>query len=148
MKRCNSLWIAAFVSSLFLLSPVWAQEGVIEKRQKLMKSNSAAAKALKKAVEEKDYSTVEAKAKDIAGYSDQINDLFPKGSTSEKSRAKAEIWEKWDEFRKDISQLKKGASDLADAAGAKDDGRVKVKFDDVGKACSSCHKGFRAEKKG
>jgi hypothetical protein len=36
---------------------LFAPEDVIEKRQKLMKSNGAAAKALKKAVDEKDYAT-------------------------------------------------------------------------------------------
>ncbi|MGH7845815.1 MAG: c-type cytochrome [Candidatus Binatia bacterium] len=139
----------ALLAMVFLLvsSQLFAQEDVIEKRQKLMKGNSAAAKALKKAVQGKDFAVVEVKAKEISGTADKITGLFPKGSTSEKSRAKAEIWEKGDEFRKDAAQLKKVSSELAEAAAAKDEGRVKAKFDDLGKACSTCHEAFRAEKK-
>jgi cytochrome c556 len=87
------------------------------------------------------------KAKEISGAAGQITALFPKGSTSDKSRAKSEIWEKWDDFSKDTAQLKKSSSELAEAAAAKNDARVKAKFDDLGKACSTCHKAFRAEKK-
>ena len=54
-----------------------AQAHVNEKRQKLMKEQSAAAKAIKGAVEAKNYATVEAKAKDIMGTSDKIVARFP-----------------------------------------------------------------------
>jgi cytochrome c556 len=148
MVQRKGLWVALLAMLfLFVSSQLFAQEDVIGKRQKLMKGNGAAAKALKKAVAEKDYATVEVKAKEISSAAGQITDLFPKGSTSDKSRAKSEIWEKWDDFSKDSAQLKKSSSELAEAAAAKDEARVKAKFDDVGKACSTCHKAFRAEKK-
>ena len=83
----------------------FAQADVIEKRQKAMKANSADAKAIKAAVEAKDYATVEAKAKDIMGTADKIPSLFPKGSTKGKTKAKAEIWESSDEFAKDAKAL-------------------------------------------
>ncbi|HWP59334.1 MAG TPA: cytochrome c [Candidatus Acidoferrales bacterium] len=141
---CGALLATAV---LFSSSQLLAQQDVIEKRQKLMKGQGAAAKALKKAVEEKDFATIEVKAKDLVGSSGQITELFPKGSTSDKSRAKAEIWEKWDDFKNNAAQLKKSSSELAEAAAAKDEARVKARLDDVSKACSSCHKTFRAEKK-
>jgi cytochrome c556 len=132
--------------SLFISSELFAQADVIEKRQALMKSNAAAAKAIKGAVEGKDYATIEMKAKDIMGNADRILDLFPKGSTQGKTKAKADIWEKWDaEFSKNPGKLKKAASELADAAKAKDpDIDVKVKA--VSGVCGACHKAFRAEK--
>jgi cytochrome c556 len=133
--------------SLFISSQLFAQDDVIEKRQKLMKSNSAAAKAIKKAVEEKDYATVQVKAKEIMGNMDKVLDLFPKGSTSEKSQAKPEIWEKWDEFSKNPGKVKKAAQELADAAKAKDEAGVNAKVKALGGACKSCHEPFRAEKK-
>src|SRR5258706_5090577 len=136
------------VLALFAASQVIAQEDVIEKRQKLMKSNGAAAKAMKKAVEEKDYATVETKAKDIGDNMDKVLDLFPKGSTSEKSRALPAIWEKWDEFTKGPAKVKKAAADVADAAKAKDDAALPAKLKALGEACDSCHKNFRSEKKG
>ena len=122
MHQRKFLWAGLFaLLSLFLSSQLFAQADVIEKRQKLMKSNSAAAKAIKKGVEEKDYATIETKAKDIMGNMDQVLDLFPKGSTSGKTKAKAEIWERWDEFSKNPGKVKKAASELAGAAAAKDD---------------------------
>ena len=147
MRRINFVWAWGLTFCLFLILPAYGQDALIEKRQKDMKENGASAKALKKAVEEKDYATAELKAKEIAGHAAQIPDLFPKGSTSEKSRAKSEIWEKWDEFTKDAAQMKKTSSELAEAAAAKDATKVKAKFDDLGNTCDSCHKSFRAAKK-
>jgi cytochrome c556 len=134
------------VLSLFIAGEVFAQQDVIEKRQKLMKSNGAAAKAIKGAVETKDYATIETKAKDIMGNMDKVLDLFPKDSTSEKSRALPAIWEKWDEFSKNPGKVKKAASDLADAAKAKDE-KIGEKVKALGDACGGCHKNFRAEEK-
>lgn len=138
--------IFAFLS-LFISTQLFAQEDVIEKRIKLMKSNSAANKELKKAVAMGDYATVEAKAKTIEKNAEKLADLFPKGSTSEKSRAKPEIWEKWDEFGKKLAALKDGAKALASAAQTKNEMEVGAKFKTLGSACGDCHKPFRAPKK-
>jgi cytochrome c556 len=132
--------------SLVVSAQVFAQADVIEKRQKLMKSNSEAAKAIKAAAESKDYATIELKAKDIMGNAEKIPDLFPKGSTVGKTKAKPEIWEKGDEFAKNPKALGKAASELADAAKAKDDAAIGVKVKALGEVCNNCHKNFRAEK--
>lgn len=126
----------------------YAQSEVNEKRQKLMKRQSAASKAIKAAVKEKDYATVEAKAKDIMGTADEIVSLFPKGSTTGKTKAKPEIWEKSDLFAKDAKNLSKAAGELASAAKAGNDADVNVKLKALGGACSSCHKQFRGKKYG
>jgi cytochrome c556 len=131
---------------VFVAAEVFAQEDVIEKRQKLMKEQSADAKAIKGAVESKDYATIETKAKELMGSSEKIPDLFPKGSTKGKTKAKAEIWEKSDEFTKNAKNLNKAASELAAAAKAKDDAAVGEKVKAVSGACGTCHKAFRAEK--
>ncbi|MBI4523347.1 MAG: cytochrome c [Deltaproteobacteria bacterium] len=132
--------------SIFVSTQVFAQADVIEKRQKLMKGQSAAAKAIKKAGEAKDYTTIEMKAKDLMGSSEKITDHFPKGSTAGKTKAKAEIWDQWDDFGKKAKNLRKAASELADAAKSGDEGAVKVKVKAVSESCSGCHKAFRAEK--
>ena len=134
------------VLTLAVSTQVFAQADVIQKRQDAMKANSAAAKAIKGAVETKDYATVEAKAKDIMGTADKIVSLFPKGSTTGKTKAKPEIWEKSDEFSKDAKNLSKAASELASAAKAGNADDVDVKVKALGEACNSCHKQFRAEK--
>jgi cytochrome c556 len=141
-----------FVSALFALlslcitTQLFAQADVIEKRQKLMKGQSADAKAIKAAVESKDYATIEMKAKDLMGSSEKIPDLFPKGSTTGKTKAKDEIWEKQDDFRKNAKNLHRAASELADAAKAKDEAAVGEKVKAVSGACGGCHKAFREEK--
>lgn len=133
-------------AALAFSTQAFAQADVIEKRQKLMKSQSAAAKEIKAAVESKNYATVEAKAKDLMGTSDQIPSLFPKGSTTGKTKAKAEIWEKNDVFVKDAKALGKAASELASAAKSKNDAEMDVKLKAIGETCNSCHKEFRASK--
>ena len=134
------------ILALAVSTQVFAQADVIQKRQDAMKGNSAAAKAIKGAVETKDYATVEAKAKDIMGTADKIVSLFPKGSTTGKTKAKPEIWEKPDEFSKAAKNLSKSAGELASAAKAGNAADVDVKVKALGEACNSCHKQFRAEK--
>jgi cytochrome c556 len=134
------------VLTLAVSTQVFAQADVNEKRQQLMKSQGAAAKAIKGAVETKDYTTVEAKAKDIMGTADKIVSSFPKGSTTGKTKAKPEIWEKSDDFSKAAKNLNKAASELASAAKAGNADDVDVKVKALGEACISCHKQFRAEK--
>jgi len=132
--------------SLVVSAQAFAQADVIEKRQDAMKGNSANAKAIKAGVESKDYATVEAKAKDIMGTADKIPSLFPKGSTTGKTKAKPEIWEKPDDFAKSAKNLSKAASELAAAAKSGDDAAVGTKVKALGDACGACHKQFRAEK--
>jgi cytochrome c556 len=141
-------FLAAVLGSMvgMTATQVFAQADVIEKRQKLMKGQSAAAKAIKGAVESKDYSTVETKAKDLMGSADKIVEHFPKGSTKGKTKATAAIWEKSDDFSANAKNLNKAAGELAAAAKSGDAGAVDAKVKAVSGACGSCHKAFRAEK--
>jgi cytochrome c556 len=134
--------LAVFAALLFS-AQVFAQA---EKRQKLMKEQSAASKAIKGAVEAKDYATIETKAKELMGTADHIVGLFPKGSGTGKTKATAAIWDKPDEFAKDAKALAKAAGELAQAAASKDHGAVEAKVKAVSGSCSGCHKAFRAEK--
>jgi cytochrome c556 len=147
MEKPKRLY-AAFFAGLFLLiaTQAFGQADVIEKRQKAMKANSADAKAIKAALEAKDYATIEVKAKEIMSTAEKIPDLFPKGSTQGKTKAKAEIWEKWDEFKGGASKLKTASGDLAKAAAAKDHDKVEAGVKAVSGTCGGCHKAFRAEK--
>jgi len=124
----------------------FAQAQVNEKRQQAMKDISAANKAIKAAVEEKNFATVEMKAKDIMGSADRIPSMFPAGSNTGKTKAKPEIWEKSDDFAKAAKNLSKAAGDLASAAKAGNADDVAAKFKAVGGTCSNCHKPYRAEK--
>jgi cytochrome c556 len=138
--------VALGLLTLAVSTQAFAQADVIEKRQAAMKNNSADAKAIKAAVEKKDYATVETKAKDIMGTADKIVSLFPKGSTTGKTKAKPEIWEKSDDFSKHAKNLNKAAGEVAAAAKSGDEAAVNTKVKALGEVCASCHKEFRAEK--
>jgi cytochrome c556 len=137
------------LSALLLTTGVFAQEEVIEKRKGLMKANNAAIKAIKEAVEQKDYGTIQVKAKEIMGGLEKAGGLFPKGSTSDKSRAHPDIWEKPDQFKKSLTNAVKAADALSKAAATKDEGEVNAKLKDLGNtkegACGECHKVFRTD---
>lgn len=141
------------VGLLFVLSfssHLSAQEDATQKRIAYMRATYDDVKAIKRAVEAKDYATVELKAKDIMGSMDKLVDYFPKGSIGEKSRAKAEIWDKWDEFSKIPVKVKDIANSLAKAAAAKDEAGVHAQFKALtpegspyrAGACYECHKSF------
>jgi cytochrome c556 len=136
--------------TLAVSAQLFAQEDVIEKRKALMKANNeAVSKSIKKAVEEKDYATIELKAKDIMGGLEKAQSLFPKGSISEKSRAHPDIWEKPEEFKKSLAKAIKSAEALSKAAAAKNEAEVDVKVKELGNpregACGECHKMFRKD---
>ena len=136
--------------TLLASSHVFAQEDVIEKRKALMKaSNAAVSKSIKEAVEQKDYATIEIKAKEIMGNLEKAGALFPKGSTSDKSRAHPDVWEKPDEFKKSLTKAIKAAEALSKAAGAKNEAEVIVTVKELGNtkegACGDCHKVFRSD---
>lgn len=133
----------ALFAVLLFSAQVFAQA---EKRQALMKDQSAANKAIKGAVEAKDFATIEAKAKDLMGSSEKIVGLFPKGSDKGKTKATAAIWDKSDDFAKAAKNLNKAAGELASAAKAKDEAAVTASVKGVSNACGGCHKAFRAEK--
>ena len=90
------IWLGMFAMlSLFVSSQIFSQEDDIKKRIGIMKSNSKANKAIKAAVKEGDFATVEGNANKIAANMDKLVALFPEGSTAKNSRAKAEIWQEW-----------------------------------------------------
>ncbi len=142
------IWLGMFAMlSLFVSSQIFSQEDDIKKRKGIMKSNNKAGKAIKAAVKEGDFATVEQNAKKIVANAGNLVALFPEGSTAKNSRAKAEIWQEWDDFKAKVNDLKDAAGKLANAANAKDSEQVQVQNKAVGAACSGCHKRYRARKK-
>lgn len=150
-KTTLSVALILMVLSLLLLPTLgMGQQDVIEKRQKLMESNNDANKAIRAAEKEKDYATLEVKAKEIMDNIGKLLDLFPKGSISEKSDAHPDIWERWDEFSKHPGKVKAAAEGLYKAAQAKDDAKIKVQVKAIGGlgsgACGDCHLSFNKKR--
>jgi len=142
------IWFGMFaVLSLFVSSQLFSQEDVVKDRKSLMKSNSKSAKAIKGAVKEGDFATIEENAKKLVANADNMVALFPEGSTAKKSRAKAEIWQEWDDFKAKTNDFKDAARQLANTANAMDSEQVGVTNKAVAVACRECHRRYRARKK-
>jgi cytochrome c556 len=117
---------------------------VIADRQRLMKLNGANAKDLTEKVKAGQIEAMAVNAETIAINAKHIPALFPKGSLSDKSKAKADIWDKWSEFEAAAKNLETKAIELRDAARAKDQPKVEAMMKDFGRqACGTCHTPFR-----
>jgi len=112
-------------------------------RAYLMENVGDNAKELNDKVKAGKIKAAKVNAQAIALHATRIPELFPQGSTSETSKAKAEIWQKWDDFVKAAETLRNEADQLAltladgkaDATGA----QLKKVFG----ACKGCHDTFR-----
>ncbi len=82
-------------------------------------------------------------AQAIALHATRIPEFFPKGSTSETSRAKDEIWQKWDDFVKAADEFRVNVDALSVAAGDNNTEEAKVQLKKVFASCKNCHTSFR-----
>jgi len=90
---------------------------------------------------------VKVNAQAIALHATRIPELFPQGSTSETSKAKEEIWQKWDEFVKSADTLRSEADQLAFTAADGQAEAVGAQAKKVFGACKGCHDNFRKPEK-
>jgi cytochrome c556 len=91
---------------------------------------------------------VAAAANRINELAPQLKDWFPAGSgpeTKRKTRAKAEIWQKPEEFAQKRETLATEAAKLAALANANDAAGFAAQVPALGNACKSCHDEFRAK---
>lgn len=76
----------------------------------------------------------------------KVPSLFPAGTGPEagvKTGAKAEIWQKPDEFKKDAADFAAAAHALNVAAESGDVAAIKDAAGKIGEACKACHQTFR-----
>lgn len=142
------LTLTAVAGSMLWLSASGAMaQNEIDGRQKLMKGFSATNKEVKAAVEKKDYAMVATKMKDVAESMDMANFAkhWPHNSTDAKSKAKPEIWQKWNDFMLTSWDGQQKALALVAAANSKNEVQVAEAFKSFGAVCNNCHKPFRAE---
>ena len=117
---------------------------MIADRQRLMKLNGASAKDLNDKLKAGNIEAMAVNAETIALGAQHIPSLFPKGSVSDKSNAKPDIWEKWSDFEGAAKTLQTKAEELRDAARAKDQPKVEALMKDFGRTtCGACHTPFR-----
>ena len=120
----------------------------IADRQRLMKLNGANWRDAQDKAKAGNFEAIAVNAETIAVTGAHIPALFPQGSTSDKSSAKPEIWQKWDEFQQAATNLTTWAEQLRDASRAKDSAKVQEIMKEFGgKACGACHQPFRVPPK-
>jgi cytochrome c556 len=117
---------------------------VVADRQRLMKLNGASWKDVQDKVKAAQIEAIVVNAETMAINAQHIPTLFPKGSLTDKSKAKPDIWEKFPEFEAAAKNLETKAAELRDAARAKDQAKVDALVKDFGRqACGTCHQPFR-----
>ena len=85
-----------------------------------------------------------AHAKDLAAVSSvDILAGFPEDTDGPDSKAKAEIWLKWDDFKKKMSDMTRETAKLAEVAKGGDEAAMKKQFGETGKTCKGCHDDFK-----
>jgi cytochrome c556 len=117
----------------------------IAARQKLMKEQGAAFKAIGDAAKAGQTQAIPAEAEKLVTTAKQIPSLFPQGSVNPAtSRAKPEIWLKWAEFEGDAKSLETKAAQLAATAKSGNAAATNAAVADLGKTtCGACHTAFR-----
>jgi len=119
---------------------------VLKERHELMEGMGKEAKNIKEAMNagsSVEMAVVQRSADVIVESSTKITQLFPKGSTSPESRAKANIWDDWNKFEAAAKQLQERATAVRTAAASDDDAMINDLVKAMGGACKSCHDDFR-----
>lgn len=119
-------------------------------RKTMMWSIGAHMRGIVAGIKGKDGKTVAAAANAIAAMSAAMLPLFVKGTEqggAHKTRAKADIWAKWDDFKAANEKLQAEAKKLAEVAGTNDPKAMLAQFKRMGAmGCGGCHRPFRGPK--
>ena len=86
----------------------------------------------------------------IARLAPQVTGWFPPGTGPDigKTRAKAEIWQKPEDFAAKRAAFQRSARAFNAAAFGEDLATIRAAHADLGKTCKACHDPYRAEEKG
>jgi cytochrome c556 len=148
-KTCLAMACAAALSSAALAHAQDAdpKKEAIEYRQGAMKIvgwNFKPMGAMVKGDKAFDAKEFARRAKDIAAVSSiDILAGFPEDTDGKGSKAKPEIWMKWDDFKTKMGDMEREMAKLAEVAKGGDQGAIKKQFGDTAKTCKSCHDDYK-----
>jgi cytochrome c556 len=96
-----------------------------------------------------DLAAIRESAATIAELAPKLQTWFPDGTGPDvgKTRAKAELWQKPEDFTLKAHDFEQAASDFKAAADSGDMARISASFEALGKTCKACHELYRAPKK-
>jgi cytochrome c556 len=135
--------LGLFTTTIVGLAGAQPQVGsgdVVADRQRLMKLNGASVGDINAKLKAGQIEAIAVNAETIALNARHIPFLFPPGSVSDKSKAQATIWEKWEDFQAAAKNLEMQAEKLRDAARSKDADATEAGAKDFAKqTCGKCH---------
>lgn len=96
-----------------------------------------------------DLATIQQSAAKIAELAPKLQSWFPEGTGPDvgKTRAKAELWQKAEDFTLKAHDFEQAATEFNVAAKSGDMAQINTTFDALGKTCKACHDLYRAPKK-
>ena len=120
-------------------------ENIIKYRRSTMKAMGghmgAMAQIVRAKVDYKDHLALHSES--VAAISKTVLELFPEGSDFGDTRAKEEIWEKWDTFQKAADEAQEASGEFVEAVKGGDDATIGRSFRSLTDTCKNCHKKFR-----
>lgn len=149
------IFAAGFVSGCVKLNDDLGQvfkykNPTIEKRKKVMKTNSALLKRIKITAQAGGgigpMRQIQWAAQDLAKNARKIRGAFKTRTLAGATRATDKVWTNWSGFTQNAGNLVAAAEILALAASTGSVSAVKNSIKTVGANCGKCHKGFRAKK--
>jgi cytochrome c556 len=135
--------IELLIFSSMIFSPFVAQADVIAERKANFKANAAAMKAINAALSDGDFDALITQAKIIADWAHVMPDYFPANSVMGDTKARADIWANFDDFKNRASANEKAALKLISTAETDDVSDTIRAFKKLGSTCKSCHKSFK-----
>jgi cytochrome c556 len=139
-----TLTVCAIGPSSAQMASQMSVDDIVAYRQRFMKLNGASWADAQAKLKAGNAEAVAVNAETMAMNAERVVGLFPQGSLTEKSKAKPEIWQRWDEFEKAAKNFQAEAEKLRDAARTKDLATTEAVAKDFGKnACGTCHQPFR-----
>lgn len=149
-KAIRQVCIVGIAAALLMPLASWAAESedIIKYRKAVMKAigghMGASSLIVRGKVPHKEQLKMHANA--LKTLSEDVPALFPEDSDFGETRTKAEVWEKWDDFKKAADDSKNSIDAFVKAVESGKSSEWAASFKKVGEGCKGCHKSFREKK--
>ena len=123
-----------------------ANDNIINERIKNFKYSKKAMREINQSLINENYFNINDNILFLYNWFKVLPSYFPQGSEasiSNNSDASAEIWENLDLFHKYSNNSKNITLGILKSLDKNDKKNIKVKFDELTRSCSTCHKKFR-----
>ena len=138
-------FLITIISCLFV-NYASANDNIINERIKNFKYAKKAMREINQSLTNENYLNINDNILFLYNWFKVLPSYFPQGSEasiSNNSDASAEIWENLDLFHKYSNNSKNISLGILKSLDKNDKKNIKVKFDELARSCSTCHKKFR-----